>query len=872
MAYGVGLVQSKRGLYLTFNPVAPVKRKAMTLHGMSFDLRLNQPTSFRINYTRLPDVNQLYKDGKDEQIISVLFPMALEQNLVDEDSFFILIRSLLRTRQNDEALELMANNLELVYENRNLLFEFVLLSSKSGKFKQMQRGIAQLDQAFGINGVHSKVLQSLLISRSSEAEIRSYRMKMFERYKDEAEYEILRAAFNSRSWEIAVEIARNITPTARNLFLALRTFHRTGQREDAADLLPRLRPTDYSKSQILEAIQIGLQVIDKEKMDTWFAASGLSSEEIGIELARSRYQTALAENDIDAAFEAFAVLFEVETFTRRQLLTLLRTNPANIETSLQRLFQLGGNNSLLLSTIAEFGIKYNQIYIGMEAFNRLECLALCNQGNSEILRHYFTAAMDSGDLRLLRSAYKQLRYFHGAGEILHEFAGYYEHLMHVLGGESSVIEAESYNVEALLLSEVIEQVNNLPPYQPKENHALIVNNSIKFGGAERQVVRCLASQRFSKNFVLWNLGVNTHSNSFIGSVEAMDLTIYDYSITRELEKDVIPESTKELLSLIPSTTPFNPGITTKIQNLATIIEQDRPSTLHLWQDATNVLGAISGLIAGSPRIVMSARSLPPFVVDGSSFPAKGPNYYFNNRYVRDLYRVLLKHERIYLCHNSQNGLEKYTEWLGGYEDKMVLLRNGFDFDESQIDQISKVNRQDPFVVGTVFRFVDVKQPLLWLDVAKQVLEHHPNTLFKMVGDGPMLDASIHHAGQIGVSKNVEFLGYRDDVQSILPTFDAFLLTSSIEGLPNVLVEAQSNGVPVVTTNAGGASETFLPEQTGILVKTDSVEDIAHAVLRVIQEPSFSHLAKTKGKEFVYNLYSESAMHDQLEHILFGDLK
>ena len=176
------------------------------------------------------------------------------------------------------------------------------------------------------------------------------------------------------------------------------------------------------------------------------------------------------------------------------------------------------------------------------------------------------------------------------------------------------------------------------------------------------------------------------------------------------------------------------------------------------------------------------------------------------------------------------------------------------------------------MVGTVFRFVDVKQPLLWLDVAKQVLEHHPNTLFKMVGDGPLLEASINYAGQIGISEHVEFLGYRDDVEAILPTFDAFLLTSSIEGLPNVLVEAQSQGVPVVTTNAGGASETFLPEQTGILVKTDSVEDIAHAVLRVIQEPSFSHLAKTKGKEFVYNLYSESAMHDQLERILFGDLE
>ena len=57
----------------------------------------------------------------------------------------------------------------------------------------------------------------------------------------------------------------------------------------------------------------------------------------------------------------------------------------------------------------------------------------------------------------------------------------------------------------------------------------------------------------------------------------------------------------------------------------------------------------------------------------------------------------------------------------------------------------------------------------------------------------MLETAISHAKALGLEDLVEFSGYRDDVNDILPTFDAFLLTSAIEGLPNVLIEAQSKG-------------------------------------------------------------------------------
>ena len=196
---------------------------------------------------------------------------------------------------------------------------------------------------------------------------------------------------------------------------------------------------------------------------------------------------------------------------------------------------------------------------------------------------------------------------------------------------------------------------------------------------------------------------------------------------------------QDILSLIPTTSPLNPGVKNKIRNLIEIIIQKKPQSLHLWQDTTSVLGAVAGLIAGVPRIVMSARSLPPFAGPNSTFDNKGPNYYYNNRYTRGLYKSLLKYDNVYLSHNSENGLQKYIEWLGGYEEKMLLLRNGFDFLSFSTPKLTIKEKRRKITIGSVFRFVEVKRPLLWLDVAFEIKQTLGDKVqFRMIGDGHSL--------------------------------------------------------------------------------------------------------------------------------------
>ena len=73
---------------------------------------------------------------------------------------------------------------------------------------------------------------------------------------------------------------------------------------------------------------------------------------------------------------------------------------------------------------------------------------------------------------------------------------------------------------------------------------------------------------------------------------------------------------------------------------------------------------------------------------------------------------------------------------------------------------------------------------------------------------------------------VEFLGWRDDIASVLRQLDLLVIASSEEGLPRVLLEAFSAGVPVVAFPAGGIPEALEDQRTGFLVQKSSGEALA----------------------------------------------
>ena len=84
-----------------------------------------------------------------------------------------------------------------------------------------------------------------------------------------------------------------------------------------------------------------------------------------------------------------------------------------------------------------------------------------------------------------------------------------------------------------------------------------------------------------------------------------------------------------------------------------------------------------------------------------------------------------------------------------------------------------------------------------------------------------------------LEKRVSLIGPVNDVASWLEIMDVFLLTSFSEGLPNVVIEAQGFGIPVVSTDAGGVSEIVNSGVSGLIVESGSPEEIANSLTSVL---------------------------------------
>jgi glycosyltransferase involved in cell wall biosynthesis len=109
----------------------------------------------------------------------------------------------------------------------------------------------------------------------------------------------------------------------------------------------------------------------------------------------------------------------------------------------------------------------------------------------------------------------------------------------------------------------------------------------------------------------------------------------------------------------------------------------------------------------------------------------------------------------------------------------------------------------------------------------------------VAGDGAMRAALEAEAESCGVAERVWFLGSLppDGVRWCMNQADAFVLNSTYEGLPHVVLEAMIAGVPVVASNAGGTGEVVEDNVTGLLVPVGDASALKAAIERLWREPA-----------------------------------
>ncbi len=193
--------------------------------------------------------------------------------------------------------------------------------------------------------------------------------------------------------------------------------------------------------------------------------------------------------------------------------------------------------------------------------------------------------------------------------------------------------------------------------------------------------------------------------------------------------------------------------------------------------------------------------------------------------------------------------------------RLLHLPHGIDLDRLPRpplrSRLSTFGEDRPFELLTVARCVEKKG----LDTLLEALAKLPVALhwrWRHIGAGPLLPRLRLQAEALGIHDRVEWLGAMpfDAVMEALGRADCFCLAPRTaadgdrDGIPNVIAEAMSQGLPVVATRGGAVMELVEDGRTGLLVPDGDPEALAAALARIAAEPELRYALGMAGRQAV----------------------
>lgn len=212
-----------------------------------------------------------------------------------------------------------------------------------------------------------------------------------------------------------------------------------------------------------------------------------------------------------------------------------------------------------------------------------------------------------------------------------------------------------------------------------------------------------------------------------------------------------------------------------------------------------------------------------------------------------------------------------AECKGQHREKVIVIHCGVDtevFQDRSVVLPSEKGKQ-PFTIVCVGTLHEVKGQAYLLEACANLQKQGLDFVCHFVGDGPDRQALTSLAEQAGISARVRFHGQqpREKIAQLLQQADVLVAPSvptsdgRREGIPVVLIEAMSSGVPVIASNLSGIPELVIDEKTGLLTPPRDSAAITHAMERYYRDPALRQRLGNAGRQMVteeFDLYKNAA--------------
>ena len=346
---------------------------------------------------------------------------------------------------------------------------------------------------------------------------------------------------------------------------------------------------------------------------------------------------------------------------------------------------------------------------------------------------------------------------------------------------------------------------------------VLITHCLSRGGAERQLVKLanlLIIKKFKVKIILTNYNFkHNFKNSYINDLNEK-ISIEFINKPKNFNKtDILNYPNYKNLNFLNSDDLY------LVKELAIFFKRNKNSIIHSFLDDTNIVVGLASMLVGKSRVILSLRNAAPW------------RWTFYKSYWKESYRLFVKQKNIKLVCNSKLNAIDYENWLKIKKNSIKVTHNIFDFKSNDYNK-RKANK-NKIIFGTACRLAPEKNLFFLLKIFKHFTEK--KFYLKIIGKGFLKKRLINYSKKMG---NIEFLNETNNINNFFNKIDIFILTSYMEGIPNVILEAQNQGLPILATNVGGVSECVLKNYTCFFINKNSPKKAAKEIIQHIEKKIF----------------------------------
>ncbi len=199
--------------------------------------------------------------------------------------------------------------------------------------------------------------------------------------------------------------------------------------------------------------------------------------------------------------------------------------------------------------------------------------------------------------------------------------------------------------------------------------------------------------------------------------------------------------------------------------------------------------------------------------------------------------------------------------------KIILVYHGLDFNRFPLKNYNRepkngMDTKKPVILLSVGRLVEKKG----YDILLSALSGIPKEInWKMehIGDGPLNNDLYKLCKKLMLTEKINWNGTltHEKVIKYYSNSDIFILASKVtrsgdrDGIPNVLMEAQSQALPCISTKLPSIEELIIDKKSGILVNSNSAKELSEAIIDLIKNPGKRELIGSAGQARLKNEFS-----------------